>query len=114
MAPEYTLVANYRVITRESYGPKVDVWSLGIMTIEMIEGQPPYLEQEQVKALYLIVTNGTPRLKEPEKLSQLLSSFLQSCLVVDPVVRASAQCLRDHPFLKVADPVASLSALLDR
>ncbi|KAJ2960135.1 hypothetical protein NQZ79_g4521 [Umbelopsis isabellina] len=82
MAPE--------VVTGRSYGTKVDIWSLGIMAIEMIEGDPPYMEEEQLKALYLIRTNGTPQLKNPEVLSRDLKTFLAVCLCVDIRSRASA------------------------
>ncbi|KAI1085744.1 Pkinase-domain-containing protein [Whalleya microplaca] len=104
MAPE--------VVKQKEYGPKVDIWSLGIMAIEMIESEPPYLNEEPLKALYLIATNGTPRLKKPEKLSKELKAFLSVCLCVDVKSRASADELIQHDFLKHGCPLGSLSELL--
>ncbi|KAI2613121.1 Pkinase-domain-containing protein [Hypoxylon fragiforme] len=104
MAPE--------VVKQKEYGPKVDIWSLGIMAIEMIESEPPYLNEEPLKALYLIATNGTPRLKKPEKLSKELKAFLSVCLCVDVKSRASADELLQHDFLKHGCPLGSLSDLL--
>ncbi|KAH9887515.1 Pkinase-domain-containing protein [Xylariomycetidae sp. FL2044] len=104
MAPE--------VVKQKEYGPKVDIWSLGIMAIEMIESEPPYLNEEPLKALYLIATNGTPRLKKPEKLSKELKAFLSVCLCVDVKSRASADELLQHDFLKHGCALASLSELL--
>ncbi|KAM4054726.1 kinase [Hirsutella rhossiliensis] len=104
MAPE--------VVKQKEYGPKVDIWSLGIMAIEMIESEPPYLNEEPLKALYLIATNGTPRLKKPEKPSKELKAFLSVCLCVDIKSRASADELLAHDFLKRGCPLASLAELL--
>ncbi|CAK43074.1 hypothetical protein CBS63078_6005 [Aspergillus niger] len=104
MAPE--------VVKQKEYGPKVDCWSLGIMAIEMIESEPPYLNEEPLKALYLIATNGTPRLKKPEKLSKELKSFLSVCLCVDVRSRATADELLAHDFLKLGCSLASLAELL--
>ncbi|KAF2756225.1 Pkinase-domain-containing protein [Pseudovirgaria hyperparasitica] len=104
MAPE--------VVKQKEYGNKVDIWSLGIMAIEMIESEPPYLNEEPLKALYLIATNGTPRLKKPEKLSKELKAFLAVCLCVDVKSRASASELMTQDFMKVGCSLNSLAQLL--
>ncbi|KAJ5144176.1 uncharacterized protein N7515_002963 [Penicillium bovifimosum] len=104
MAPE--------VVKQKEYGSKVDCWSLGIMAIEMIESEPPYLNEEPLKALYLIATNGTPRLKKPDKLSRELKNFLSVCLCVDVRSRATADELLAHEFLQTGCSLNSLAELL--
>ncbi|KAJ7223113.1 STE/STE20/PAKA protein kinase [Mycena pura] len=104
MAPE--------VVKQKEYGAKVDIWSLGIMAIEMIENEPPYLDEEPLKALYLIATNGTPTLKKPEALSRELKGFLAVCLCVDVSSRATANELLEHEFLKKACALSGLAPLL--
>ena len=92
MAPE--------IVKQKEYDEKVDVWSTGIMVIEMIEGEPPYLNEEPLKALYLIATNGTPKLQKPEELSVSIKKFLSICLCVDVRFRALVDELIEHTFIK--------------
>ena len=94
MAPE--------VVKQKEYGNKVDVWSLGIMAIEMIESEPPYLNEEPLKALFLIAG----------KLSQALKHFLSVCLCVDSKSRATAAELLKTDFLQKPCNLATLVDLL--
>lgn len=104
MAPE--------VVKQREYDEKVDVWSLGIMSIEMLEGEPPYLNEDPLKALYLIATNGTPKLKHPETLSLEIKRFLSVCLCVDVRYRATTEELLHHTFFSMACDPQDLSSLL--
>ncbi|OLN85247.1 Serine/threonine-protein kinase MST20 [Colletotrichum chlorophyti] len=104
MAPE--------VVTRKEYGRKVDIWSLGIMAIEMIEGEPPYLTESPLRALWLIATNGTPHIKEESNLSAVFRDFLYFALKVDPEKRASAHDLLRHDFMKGCVDLSQLSPLV--
>ncbi|SCV05143.1 LANO_0H01002g1_1 [Lachancea nothofagi CBS 11611] len=105
MAPE--------VVKQREYDEKVDVWSLGIMTIEMLEGEPPYLNEDPLKALYLIATNGTPKLKQPEALSLKIKRFLSVCLCVDVKYRASTEELLHHSFFDMSCDPVDLNPLLE-
>lgn len=57
---------------------------------EMIEGEPPYLNQNPLKALYLIATNGTPTIANPESLSGTFRDYLAKTLEVDADKRPTA------------------------
>ena len=73
------------------------------MAIEMIEGEPPYLTESPLRALYLIAKYGTPRIKDEQALSPVFRDFLYFALKVEPEKRANA-----HDLLAVSHSVLLL------
>ncbi|KAL0247915.1 hypothetical protein I308_103993 [Cryptococcus tetragattii IND107] len=104
MAPE--------VVLRKEYGANVDIWSLGILAIEMLEGEPPYLTENPVRALYLIATNGTPKIKDWDKLSSVFRDYFKVTLQADPAKRPSAAAILQHDFFKHTAPLISLAPMI--
>ncbi|XP_063279344.1 serine/threonine-protein kinase PAK 3-like [Prinia subflava] len=104
MAPE--------VVRGEAYGPKVDIWSLGIMGLEMVEGEAPYQREPRLRVFDLIERNGPPKLQNPRHHSALLRDFLRCCLQADKDRRWSAQELLQHSFVTSGKPASSLAALI--
>lgn len=51
------------------------------------------MNENPLRALYLIATNGKPEIKEREKLSHVFQDFLDQCLEVEVEKRSTANHL---------------------
>jgi serine/threonine protein kinase len=91
MAPE--VILNTHGATTAS-----DIWSVGCTVIELLTGNPPYFQLNQIAAIYAMANDEHPKL--PEGISPACSQFLMECFQKDPVLRISAQKLLLHKWIK--------------
>jgi len=100
------------VITGDSYGQKVDIWSIGVMAIEMVDGEPAYLDLPPLTALRLIIIDGIPPLTYPDKWSAEFKDYIDRCLQISSASRATAAELTKHPFHKRACDKSELRSVI--
>ncbi|KAJ6584573.1 hypothetical protein B0H19DRAFT_1105620 [Mycena capillaripes] len=92
MAPE--------VIEQSGATTASDIWSVGCVVIELLEGHPPYHTLDPMPALFRIVQDDCPPI--PEGASPIVKDFLYHCFQKDCNLRISAKKLLRHPWMAAA------------
>ena len=98
------------VIMQTQYDGKADLWSLGITAIEMAELVPPHSTVHPMRVLFLVPKEDPPKLQDQSKSrwTSNFHSFIETCLVKDPLRRPSALELLKHPFVDNSISVADV------
>lgn len=105
MAPE--------MLRGRPYGTPIDIYSFGCVVIEMADGQPPYYDLHQLRAVFLTATRGAPPLRNQDRWSPTFLDFLSQCLQPDPAVRPTAAALLRHPFMRLTCPAKRIRSIFE-
>ncbi|OHT15710.1 STE family protein kinase [Tritrichomonas foetus] len=94
------------VDTEKGYKQEADIWSLGIIAVEIATGMLPYKDMNPVDQITAVTQQPPPTL--PDSFSLSFRDFVQECLVTNPEKRASAHHLLKHKFMHQAKNEAFL------
>mmetsp|Transcript_62730 Transcript_62730/g.180462 ORF Transcript_62730/g.180462 Transcript_62730/m.180462 type:complete len:731 (-) Transcript_62730:271-2463(-) len=87
-------------VLSHSYDQKCDMWSLGVITYILLDGNPPFRGRDD-KATYLLIKKG--RYDFPSNrwahISSQAKDFVSSLLVVNVAKRLDAEAALAHPWL---------------
>ena len=88
MAPE--------VMQRLPYGIKADIWSIGVVFYQLLEGTYPFKGRNIEKIMEKIKQNQI--LYNKVDLSEEAKDFIKRCLVLDPKGRIDWKDIYEHPL----------------
>lgn len=79
------------------YGPKVDIWSVGILAYELMVGRPPFeVEGERETALRIMFDEN---IEFPRGMGEQAITFIQLALSKSAAKRPTATVMLQHPWL---------------
>ncbi len=87
-------------------------WAIAVLLMEMLEGEPPYMEFPPLRALFIIAKFGVS-LSKPMQHSQIARSFFADC-TRSLMLRPSLRSLLSHPLLKQACESSELIPLFEQ
>lgn len=86
------------IFANHQYNSRVDLWSLGAITYELIVGRPPFYSTNS-KQLFQEVTKGKYSFPHQLKSSIEAISFINKLLQFNPDNRMSWDDIKKHPFI---------------
>ena len=109
MAPE--------LVNRQPYNEKVDVWSLGVVTYQLLSGKTPF-ESNSIKKIDWNINNRSLKFRNTsdenwDHVSQNAKYFILRCLDRDPSTRPSLRQLFKEPWIVEHQDKAQIKSLDD-
>mmetsp|Transcript_6691 Transcript_6691/g.21657 ORF Transcript_6691/g.21657 Transcript_6691/m.21657 type:complete len:955 (-) Transcript_6691:986-3850(-) len=101
MAPE-VVISNS---TGAGYDYQVDVWSLGVTALEMVEGRAPLAHLHPMFAVFQIPHLPPPHVRNPQMVSPAFANLIQVCCTKDPRQRPVPAQVLTHAALQSANTV---------
>jgi calcium/calmodulin-dependent protein kinase I len=104
-----SLIEAPEVLRKRGYGPKVDLWSLGVITYILLSGYPPFFDSNNTELFKKIIA-GRFNFDRPwwDNISSTgiyianqAKDFICKLLVVDPNLRWNAEQALLHPFITI-------------
>mmetsp|Transcript_7609 Transcript_7609/g.16491 ORF Transcript_7609/g.16491 Transcript_7609/m.16491 type:complete len:1013 (+) Transcript_7609:148-3186(+) len=92
-----------------AYGYSADVWALGVLSYELINGCSPFTRREKAETERLIMSAEPPPFVVD--VSEEARSFIYRCLIRDPMSRPSAWQLMGDSWVKVVPRCTGLGTM---
>jgi aurora kinase len=84
------------MLTHPKYGKSVDIWSIGILTYELLYSLPPFRGKNYEETVQNVLNLNY---KLTDKRSKEAQDFISQILVLDPEKRLTLEQMLKHPFL---------------